>query len=72
MSKYTMTDIIKTIEHKFVKKWVKGVGSETKFKDETIGYYAVFTSCPASIFLGNDEPKLKAGDRVRITLEKMP
>jgi hypothetical protein len=69
--KYTMTDTIKKIEHKAAKRWLRGTGPEAKFVDDSQGYWAVFTSCPASIFLGAEAPGLKAGDQVRLTLEKV-
>ena len=71
MSKYTMTDSIRAIEHKFVKRWLSGTGDKAKFAEDSLGYYAVFASCPASIYLGTEEPKLQAGDVVRLTMEKV-
>lgn len=71
MSKYAVTDVIKSVEHKFVKQWLRGTGNDAVFKEQSIGYYVVFTSCPASMYLGDSEPSLRAGDRVRLTIEKV-
>jgi hypothetical protein len=71
-TKYVMTDVVRTIEHKMVRQWVRGTGDGAEFREQSIGYYAVFTSCPASMYLGPEEPHLKAGDKVRLTLERAP
>ncbi len=68
--KYVMRDTIIKVEERVAKKWVRGSGNDAVFEDNSEGWYAVFRSCPASMHLGTDEPELKAGDRVRLTLEK--
>jgi hypothetical protein len=62
-----------SVEQKVAKKWIGGIGKDAKFAENTDGWYAVFKSCPASIYLGTKEPgpALRAGDRVRITLERV-
>lgn len=68
--KFVMIDRIKRVEHKIVKKWLRGSGDKAEFEDESQGYWATFESCPASIYLGASEPRLADGDRVRLTLER--
>jgi hypothetical protein len=69
--KYVMNDIIASVEEKCAKQWMRGVGKDAEFADKTEGWYATFKSCPASIYLGTEKPVLSAGDRVRITLERV-
>jgi hypothetical protein len=68
--KYVFADVIRTIERKVVKQWVSGTGDKAVFADEGIGWYATLESCPASLWLGDDEPPFKTGDTVRLTLER--
>lgn len=70
-TRYVMFDKIKKIEESVAKKWVSGLGEHAMFRNESEGFYAVFESCPASVFLGTDAPELEAGNRVRLTLEKI-
>lgn len=69
--KYVMEDVVKEVKEKVARKWIRGSGNDAVFEDDSEGWYAVFRSCPASVHLGPELPDLKAGDRVRLTLEKM-
>jgi hypothetical protein len=69
-TKFVMMDRVREIEHKFVRQWLSGLGDKAKFRDDSVGYYAIFESCPASMYLGPDEPGLKEGDQVRVTIER--
>jgi hypothetical protein len=68
--KYVMRDVVIKVEERIARRWVRGTGKDAEFEDGSEGWYAVFRSCPASMHLGSDVPTLKAGDRVRLTLEK--
>jgi hypothetical protein len=63
-------DRIRKIENKITSQWLSGVGKDAKFAVNSIGWYAIFESCPASIYLGEEKPALKMGDKVRLTVEK--
>lgn len=69
--KFVMVDRVRKIDHKVAKRWVSGTGDKAVFEEGSDGYWAVFESCPASIYLGTAPPKLAAGDAVRLTLEKV-
>lgn len=62
---------LKVVEERFEKKHVSGMGDKAVMRDETIGWYATFREDPVAVFLGYTEPALRAGDRVRLTLEKV-
>jgi hypothetical protein len=66
-----MLDTIKKIEERLTRRWRGGVGPEAVFTEDSTGWYAIFESCPASIYVGSTAPGLKAGDRVRLTLERV-
>ncbi len=70
-TRFVMVDRVKKIDHKQAKRWLRGTGKDAEFEEGSAGYWAVFESCPASIYLGSTEPKLAAGDAVRLTLEKV-
>lgn len=70
-TKFVMHDRVRKIDHKAARRWLGGAGNDAKFEDGSAGYWAVFESCPASIFLGTSVPTLREGDRVRLTLEKV-
>lgn len=69
--RFVMTDRVARVEQKIAKRWMRGTGDKAVFEDNTQGWWAVFESCPASMFLGTTEPGLKAGDAVRLILEKV-
>lgn len=70
-TKFIMLDTVKKVEERIARQWLSGTGNDAKFKDNSEGWYASFASCPAGIYLGTVEPSLKAGDKVRLTLEKV-
>lgn len=70
-TKFAMTDRVRKIDHKVARRWLRGTGNDAEFEEDSAGYWVVFESCPASIYLGTAVPKLAAGDAVRLTLEKV-
>lgn len=69
-TRFVMVDVVRRVEEKIARKWVSGTGGEAVFAPDSQGWWAVFESCPASMYLGTAKPGLAAGDRVRIVLEK--
>lgn len=70
-TKFVMLDTVRKVEERIVQRWVSGTGKEAKFAQDSEGWYAVLGAGPGSIYLGTTEPGLKAGDRVRLTLERV-
>lgn len=62
---------VMVIEERIAKKHVRGAGANAVFKERSEGFYAKFTEWPGSAFLGNENPGLQAGDRIKITVEKV-
>lgn len=67
--RYVLKDKVKRIEHKAASRWVSGTGADAVFAQDSAGWYAVFESFPASIYLGEDEPALQVGP-VRMIIEQ--
>ncbi len=69
--RYILTDRVSRVDHRFVNQWTGGVGEDATFRKDSAGYYVVLDEGLAAIYVGEDEPTLAAGDRVRLTLEKV-
>lgn len=71
-TKFHTTVTVKSIEHRFVKQWIRGVGKDAEFKEDSIGWYVTFEENPStSIYMGHTETHLKKGDRLKMTLERV-
>ena len=70
-TKFVMVDRIAKVEEKIARRWMHGSGNDAVFEQDSHGWWAVFESCPASMYLGTTKPALAAGDSVRIILEKV-
>lgn len=51
-----------------LKKHVKGVGENAIFETHSDGWYIQFGF--TTVYVGKEEPKMRQGDRVKITIEK--
>lgn len=70
-TRFVMVDKVRRVEEKIARRWIGGAGDDAKFQDDSQGWWAVFESCPASMYLGTLRPGLATGDSVRIILEKI-
>lgn len=61
---------VKSVENRIARQWVRGFGADAVFERKSEGWYVGIANWPASIFFGREQPRLQAGDRVRITVEK--
>lgn len=62
---------VKSVEERVARKWIRGAGKDAEFEPKSEGFYANLAEWPGSAFLGTENPGLKAGDKVKITLEKV-
>lgn len=69
--KYVVFSHILSIEKHIQKKWIGGVGDNAKFNDVDGGYYMWLDGSHEAIFIGHEEPVLNAGDRIRVTFERV-
>lgn len=55
------------------KQWLGGVGKDATFADTSEGWIVQLKEWPtAAIELGLEKPGFAEGDRVRLTLERLP
>lgn len=71
--KYVMTGTIARIAERTAKQWRGGIGKDATFGEVREGWSVQLKEWPtASLDVGIDEPQLAVGDRVRLTLERLP
>jgi hypothetical protein len=54
-----------------IKTYVSGVGPEARFKEKSLGWYLYLEGSYEAIHMGSSKPEFEAGDRVKITFEKV-
>lgn len=71
--KYVMTATVAKVTELIVKQWRGGIGKDAAFTDISEGWSVQLKEWPtAALHLGHDQPALSEGDRVRLTLERLP
>lgn len=70
-TKFVYLRTIKKVEERYYKSHVSGVGKDAEMKDVSLGWYATFVEDPVAAYLGLTETGLSAGDKVKLTLEKV-
>lgn len=71
ITKFVYHRTLKAVEERFHKKHVTGAGKDAVMEDVSAGWYATFVEDPVAAYLGPMKPGLKAGDKVKLTLEKL-
>lgn len=61
---------VSSVEERFSSSWVRGVGKEAEFRDDSLGWFVTFLQHQISIRVGDNRPDLGPGDHVRLTLER--
>ncbi len=69
-TKFTIHDTIRSVKLKMARQWLRGVGKDAEFQENTAGWYITLDGS-LSLYIGEEEPKLRAGDRVKVTVEKV-
>lgn len=67
---YKFSARIKRVEQRFEKRHISGVKEDAKFDDVSTGWWVVFEGWSTLMFFGLDEPELKAGDTMLMTITK--
>ena len=60
---------VKTVEHRLARRWVGGSGDKTTFAEDSIGWYVLFFESPTAAYAGLEQPQIRIGDRVKISME---
>jgi hypothetical protein len=70
--RYRFFDTVLRVEERSRRLWVSGVLNEAKFEEQSTGWWVIFSGGRDAQFFGMQEPDLKAGDVVDITIMKRP
>lgn len=70
-TRYTIYTYVDDVFEHTKDKYISGVAKEAKFETTTQGWYMTLQGSRESLFLGTEKPILQAGDRVKITFEKV-
>lgn len=62
---------VKSVEQRFEKVHVSGIGPDAVFIDKPIGWFLVMSSWPAAINFGQIKPECKAGDKLILSFRKV-
>jgi hypothetical protein len=62
--------VVISVEEKFHKNYVRGVGKNAEFRDVGIGWFVRLSNSYESLCVGEGEPDLSPGDIVLVTIEK--
>jgi hypothetical protein len=67
----TIVLTVAAVEERYNKVHVRGIGKETEFRDDSLGWFVKFAQHQIAIRVGDNKPDLGPGDRVRLTLERV-
>ena len=71
MTKIAFYSRIVKIEKRIASEWISGVGDNAKFREIDRGYFMTLEGSHESIHIGFDDPMFKAGERIKITFERV-
>lgn len=71
MERYVVYSKVRKVEKAVDKHYLSGIGPDAIFEDRPMGYYLYLEGSYEAIYLGHEEPKLKPGDKIKITFEKV-
>lgn len=70
-TKYTINTSVVDVIKKSKKCWVSGLGKDAVFEEFPLGWFLHLKGSNEAVFLGDEEPGFKQGDKVRITIERV-
>lgn len=62
---------VKRVWEQIDKVYVSGYGENVVFKNQSRGWFVAFMGSYEALYWGDEQPKLKVGDRVRIRFERI-
>lgn len=54
------------------KRWIKGTGPQAEFEEYSMGWYLFLEGSWEGLHVGKAPPKLEVGDKVMISIRKVP
>lgn len=61
---------VDSVEERYSRTYVRGLGKEAEFREDSLGWFVTFSQHQVSIRVGDNRPDLGPGDRVHLTLER--
>jgi len=71
IERWAFVETVDYTEEKFLHNLLSGTGKKAQFEDFSLGWYIRFQGSNESFFISETKPNLHAGDRIRVTLEKL-
>ena len=56
------------VQKRHMKNWVTGTGEEAEFRVDFIGYYILLQGSHEMLCVGLEDPRLRVGQRVKISI----
>ena len=69
--RYCFEATVLTVKEHFRDRWKSGIGHDYITESISLGWFIHFEGSFESLHIGTEEPALKKGDRIKITLEKI-
>lgn len=60
---------VRAVEHRIARRWVRGTNKDAEFEEDSVGWYVTFHESPVAAFAGPEQPDIKIGDRVKLSME---
>jgi len=61
---------IQTVEERFYKNYIRGIGDKAEFENKSMGFYLIFTD-GFSVYAGDRRPDFNNGQIVTLTIEAL-
>lgn len=68
--RYTISTEVTHIEEEFQPCYISGFGKDAIFESRSRGWFLYLKGSYEALFLGREEPTLKKGDKIKVTIEK--
>lgn len=69
--RYAITTTVVRVYERTKEVYLGGIGKEAVFREESLGWFVHLFGSDESIFLGTEKPDFEAGDKIKITFEKV-
>lgn len=68
---YVLLSTVTDVREHFKTVHLEGTGKEAKFTNNSLGWYVLFEGSGECLYFGETKPELDAGDKVKITFERI-
>lgn len=67
---YTIMTTCISLEERFGRHYVSGVGNDAIFEKVSLGWYAIFDGSRESLYFGTEKPWFDKGDKIKVTFQR--